>query len=147
MTEMLWVICGQWNCPNKTGCECFILETFSMNISCTEMSKREQRSGVQTHTGVQRWMSQWKGHEVISPEEGTCLSRGPKPNAVTYIQEQAFGTKGWSRRWAMCECVWLNQAGRDAHSECGTDYSFNLGFTTDWTKLVILCSGPVAVGN
>lgn len=57
------------------------------------MSKREQQSSAQTHAGVQRWMSQWKGHEVISPEGGgACPSTGPKPNAVTYIQEQAFGT-------------------------------------------------------
>lgn len=31
--------------PNNTRYECFIPETFSMNISCTEMSGREQQSG------------------------------------------------------------------------------------------------------
>lgn len=36
--------------PNNAPDECFISETFSMNISCTEMSGREQQSGAQPLT-------------------------------------------------------------------------------------------------
>ncbi len=42
MTKKLRVICGRKNCSDNTFYECFMLETFSMNILCAEMSKREQ---------------------------------------------------------------------------------------------------------
>lgn len=78
---------------------------------------------------------------------GDMSFQGSKTKCCDLHPRTGLWHKRWSRRWAVCERVWLNQAGRDTHSECGTDYNFNLGFTTDRTKLVILCSGPVAVGN
>lgn len=48
--------------PDNTRYECFILETFSMNILCTEMSGREQQSGAWPLTVAPHTVQQQKKH-------------------------------------------------------------------------------------